>query len=262
MAAAVAKAQADARVVGLYSYPKSGNTWARSIIAAACAMPDDPGTLQRYVTDTHKGRVMTDPWAFQGRNWYFYKSHHQKVLTRHKGDQFRTDRLVSIHRHPLDVFVSYLNFVSGNVAPKAGAALPFRFASVDALTPDQIEILFAIFLEHGTLVPQNRLFGSVFGHWAKFSARADASGDVLLMRYEDLEADFAHQVARLCGFVGLRDIDLGETFQRADQRTAANGKFFWKRASGGHRDYLSDEQIGRFHDRHGATMRAMGYPGQ
>ena len=77
---------------------------------------------------------MADPWAFQGRDWYFYKSHHQRVLTRHKGDQFATDRIVSIHRNPLDVFVSYLNFVSGNVSPQAGSALPFRFASVGDLS--------------------------------------------------------------------------------------------------------------------------------
>ncbi|NKB27694.1 MAG: hypothetical protein GKR99_09120 [Rhodobacteraceae bacterium] len=251
--------KASARIVGLYSYPKSGNTWVRSIIVAACGMPDNPGTLQRYVTDTHKGRVMTDPWAFQGRHWYFYKSHHQQVLTRHQGDHFATDRIVSIHRHPLDVFVSYLNFVSGNVAPQAGAALPFRFASVDALTEAQMETLFAIFLEHGTLVPQNRLFGSVFGHWIAFSALAASGGDVLLMRYEDLEADFAHQVARLCGFVGLHDVDLEATFRGADRRTAANGKFFWKRSSGGHKAHLSEAQIARFHERHGAAMQAMGY---
>lgn len=248
-----------ARVVGLYSYPKSGNTWVRSIIAAACAMPEDKGTLQRYVTDTHKGRVMTDPWPFQGRDWYFYKSHHHKVLTRHRSDRFRTDRVISIHRHPLDVFVSYLNFVSANVAPQAGTALPFRFESVEALTPEQLEALFAIFLDHGTLVPQNRLFGSVFSHWRRFSDRAEEQGDVLMLRYEDLEADFAFQVARICGFVGLTDIDTGAVFAGADKRTQANGKFFWRRSSGGHKAHLTDAQIARFQDRHGDAMAAMGY---
>ena len=158
-------------VVGLYSFPKSGNTWLRAIIAGLCDIPAGPGMLQKFVTDTHYGKVLENPWEFQGKDWYFYKSHRKEVLTDHQGEVFNTDRILYIYRHPLDVFMSYLNFVSQNVSPKAGESLPVKVTTVEELTPDELETLFAIFVEHGTLFPQNKAFGSMFEHVAYFRAR-------------------------------------------------------------------------------------------
>ena len=80
------------QVIGLYSFPKSGNTWLRAIIAGLAKMPNDPGTLQKYVTDTQYGRVLENPWPYQGTKWYIYKSHFKAPLTEHKGEQISTDK--------------------------------------------------------------------------------------------------------------------------------------------------------------------------
>lgn len=246
-------------VVGLYSFPKSGNTWLRAMICALTAMPTGPGVMQRYVTDSHFGPVIADPWPFQYRDWYFYKSHHRRPLTEHMGQSFFTDKIIHIRRHPLDVFMSYLNFVSGNVSPNAGKSLPVQFERVEDLTPAEFETLYGIFLGHGTLFPQNHAFGTVFSHAASFRALRDQGRDVLCLRYEDLADDFDAQARAVSDFLGLRNIDIGAVFAETDSRTRQNGKFFWKRRKENFRDYLSAAQIARFTARHGAEMRAMGY---
>ena len=248
-----------AAVVGLYSFPKSGNTWLRAIIAAITGIPPGPGMLQRHITDTHFGPALQNAWGFQGRDWYFYKSHHREVMTEHEGQRFTTDRIIHINRHPLDVFMSYLNFVSRNVSPRAGASLPIQFDRVEDLSADEMETLFAIFLEHATLFPRNRVFGNIFEHAESFRTRAAEKGDVLDLRYEDLSNDFVGEVTRLCDFLGFARVNVHRAFRIADRRTKQNGKFFWKRQTETYRSFLTEDQIGRFAERHGASMDALGY---
>ena len=247
------------QVVGLYSFPKSGNTWLRAIIAGATGMPMGPGVMQKYVTDTHYGKVMQNPWAFQGKDWYFYKSHHKQLLADDDGDPLNTDKVLYIYRHPLDVFMSYLNFVSGNVSPNAGKALKITFDKVEDLTPDEMEYFFGIFLEHGTLVPQNKAFGGMFEHIANFKKLKETWGHVHIMRYEDLYDDFEKHVAEMCDFLGLENIDIRSVYRTADRRTKQNGKFFWKRQKENFRNYLTDEQVTRFVTKWSDEMKALGY---
>lgn len=247
------------QVVGLYSFPKSGNTWLRAIVAGATNMPTGPGVLQKYVTDSHFGKVIENPWHFQGTDWYFYKSHRKHVLREHEGQTFDTDKIVYIYRHPLDVFLSYVNFVSKNVSPAAGKSLNISFDTVEDLTPEQMEYLFDIFLEHATLVPANRAFGGVFEHIENFQRLAEAKGNVQIIRYEDLFDSFDETAGSIFEFLGFRDIDVESAYKFADNRTKQNGKFFWKRQKENFRNYLTDEQVSRFVDRHGDKMKALGY---
>lgn len=248
------------RIVGLYSFPKSGNTWLRAVVAGIAGIPEGPATLQKYVTDTHYGRVVEDPWEFQGINWYFYKSHHKNVLTEHKDQTFVTDKVLYIYRHPLDVFVSYLNFISNNVSPQAGASLGISFDRVEDLTGPEMERLFSAFVAHGTLFPQNRMFGSIFENIGNFRQLKEENPDLVhILRYEDLMDDFRGEVRKICDFVGFRDIDVEAVFQAADKRTQKNGKFFWKRQKENYRNYLSAAQVDRFHYVYGKEMKQLGY---
>lgn len=247
------------RVVGLYSFPKSGNTWLRNIIAAMVGIPHDKDALQRYVTDSHYGPVMEDPWNFKETDWYFYKSHRKSLLKVHHNQSFTTDRIVYIYRHPLDVFVSYLNFVSNNVDPAAGESLGVSFDKVEDLTPDQMERLFSLFLDKGTLFPQNRQFGSIFENINSFFELRETAGNVHILRYEDLFDDFHAQVGAIADFVGLGPVDSEKIFAQADRGTARNGKFFWKRQKENFRNYLTQDQIDRFWLAYGDLMIPLGY---
>lgn len=246
-------------VVGLYSFPKSGNTWLRAIIGAITGMPHGPGMMQRYVTDSHYGPVIENPWMFQKRDWYFYKSHRKTPLVDHLDQNFDTDKFVYIYRHPLDVFVSYLNFVSKNVSPNAGQSLPVQFDKVEDLDAASMERLFAIFLEHATLFPRNKTFGGVFEHLALFRQLQENGSDVLILRYEDLMDNFNDEIIRLCDFLGFGDIDHQHVFDTADKRTRKNGKFFWKRQKENYRNYLTEDQIERFNTRYAKELQDQGY---
>lgn len=246
-------------IVGLYSFPKSGNTWLRAIIAGIAGIPDGPGSLQKYVTDTHYGKVIETPWEFQGENWYFYKSHHKKVLTEHKEQKFYTDKVLYIYRHPLDVFVSYLNFVSNNVSPQAGASLNMSFDKVEDLTPNEMEKLFSLYLANGTLFPQNKVFGTIFENINNFHKLRDTNGNVHIIRYEDLIDNFEESVNGLASFVGFKDVDAGKVFADAEKRTSKNGKFFWKKQKNNYLNYLNEDQVTRFRKVYGAEMEKLGY---
>jgi hypothetical protein len=247
------------KIVGLYSFPKSGNTWLRAIIAGIAGIPTGPGMLQKYVTDTHYGKVLETPWEFQGTNWYFYKSHHKNVLTDHKDQQFVTNKIVYIHRHPLDVFMSYLNFVSNNVSPQAGVSLNISFDKVEDLSPAEMEKLFSLYIAHGTLFPQNRTFGSIFENIRTFKTLQGTNDNVHIVRYEDLIGNFAGSVEEICTFIGFHDIDINKVFDYAERRTGKNGKFFWKKQKDNYKNYLTEGQISRFYQVYSAEMEALGY---
>lgn len=248
------------RVVGLYSFPKSGNTWLRAIMAAAIGVPEGPGMMQKYMTDTHYGKVMENPWEFMGVDWYFYKSHHKEVMTEHMGETFHTDKVLHIYRHPLDVFVSYLNFVSKNVSPELGRKLlDIEFESVDELSEAQMERLFSLWLTHVTLFPQNKVFGSLF-EATKLFRKAQAAGEpVHIVRYEDLKEDFRGTCQGMFDFLGFEGVDTEAVFKDADARTAQNGKFFWKRSAKNYEKYLSEDQIRRFNMVYAREMAELGY---
>ena len=247
-------------VVGLYSFPKSGNTWLRAIIASLTGIPNGPGMLQKYVTDTHYGKIMENPWNFQGTDWYFYKSHFKEPLLKHKDETVHTDKIVYIYRHPLDVFLSYLNFVSNNVSPQAGQSLGISFDKVEDLTPVQMEKLFSLYVVNATLFPQNRKFGSVFESIKSFKAlQQERPSFVHVLRYEDLQDNFTAEVDKICSFLGFDAIDVATVFEEADKRTRQNGKFFWKRQKNNYENFLTPEQIARFNDVYKDEMKSIGY---
>lgn len=252
-------AEPERRIVGIYSFPKSGNTWLRAIIAAMFGMPNAPGALQKYVTDTHFGRVLDDPWEHDGRAWYFYKSHHKQPLSEHRGQRFTTDKILYIYRHPLDVFVSYLNFVSQRVSPQAGRSLGVQFSRVEDIPPREMERLFSLFLAHGTLFPQNRAFGTIFENIASFIELERCGKPVLILRYEELKQDFSTQIERIAAHLELSAVDARTIHEGAEIRTRKNGRFFWKKRSGNFRHYLTDEQIERFMWVHEERMASLGY---
>ena len=245
-------------VVGLYSFPRSGNTWLRQIVASALDIPAN--MLQRFVSDMAYGQIVTHPVVYEDRQWYFYKSHHKSLVTEHRGQEIKTDKVVYIYRHPLDVFLSYLNFASKNVNSKVGQRLPFQIESVEKLTEEQLDALFSVFMTYGTITPQNRAYGGYFEHVENAFALRKRGVDVHIMRYEDLLNEFGPTADAMFKFLGMPNVDVEAVFGEADKRTAQDGRFFWKRQSKTHEQFLSREQIDTFNKTFHDKLVAIGYP--
>ena len=245
--------------VGLYSFPKCGNTWLRAIVAGMVEIPQQPHDMQTYLTDIYQGVPYENPWDFQGRRWYFYKAHHGRILDSYRDRPLDTDKVVYIYRHPLDAFLSYLNFASASVAPQAADGFPVAVETVDELTAGQMEALFSIFLENGTMLPHVTDYGSIFSHAQHFIDLSRQGGNVHVLRYEDLSADFEKEVLRIAHFLGLEDIDTQAVFAAAEARTRQDGRFFWKRKVGNYRAFLDQDQIERFETRYASELRELGY---
>lgn len=250
-------------LIGLHSFPKSGNTWLRAIIAGLIGLPTEPGRMAEYVIDTHMGqRIGQRPWRFAGQDWCFYKSHNMAPHVVEDGRVIRPDRILYIHRHPLDVFVSYLNYLSGNVTGLSEKVFGFAFARVEDLTPAQMDRLFRRFLIHGTFDPRPaNPFGNIFDSIDSFRALQAQGQPVHLLRYEDLAADFDRTVLGICGFldIAIAPDDLDRVRRTAEGLTAGDGRFFWKRRVGTHHAYLGAGQIDSFWDRHHHRMQGLGH---
>jgi hypothetical protein len=251
------------QLLGLYSFPKSGNTWLRAIIAAIFRVPVEHGMMAEYVIDTHMGQqIGLRPWRFADQTWCFYKSHNKLPAVTQGDTVIRPNKIIYIYRHPLDVFTSYLNYLSGNVTGLSQKVFGFTFDNVEDLTPEELNRLFDKFCTHGTFDPRPaNPFGNLFESIDNYIALRDAGQPVLILRYEDLTDDFDAQIAQICAFldVPLEPGDLDRIRTVSESLTAGDGKFFWKRKVGTHQAYLSEAQIDTFWEQHHSRMTALGY---
>ena len=234
---------------GIYSFPKSGNTWVRAVIAALF-----DGDMEA-VPDLHMHGLAT---AGVHNGLRFYKHHGQRLQVQHQGVPFATSHIIHIRRNPLDVFVSYLNYRSANV--EGVGAIPFD--SVDAIRgSDLFDLYFHTFVLTGHLATGSfaTLTGDYFAHNRAWSARLASHPHAQSLKYEDLLADPLGQLGFLNEWLALAPGQLARMLDRAEQHTAQDGKFYWKRTSGTYFDYLSDAQIDLFLKYRGAETAALGY---
>lgn len=177
--------------VWVVSYPKSGNTWTRFLIANLVARDTavDWTNIERLVPDIYAGRDSL--YRSLPRPRYF-KSH----------ESYRPEyrRVVFIVRDPRDVAVSYFHFA------KKTKALS-KEASFDEFMP--------LFLE-GRIDPYGS-WGENVGSW--LGARRGSPG-FLVIRYEDLLTDTIGELIRIAQMLKLPYDD--EVLQRAIENSRAD----------------------------------------
>lgn len=160
--------------VWIVSYPKSGNTWTRFLIANLVAgdEPVDWSNIERFVPDIYDNR---DPHLRALPRPRYFKSH----------EAYRPEyrRVVFIVRDPRDIAVSYYHFVrkAHRLPPEAS-----------------ISEYMATFLE-GRIDPYGN-WGENVGSW--LGARRGTE-DFTVVRYEDLLEDAEAQLARIADALKL-----------------------------------------------------------
>ncbi len=189
-------------VIWLASYPKSGNTWLRFLLANLLfGRVAATGDLRKMIPDLHWGFDLGD---FLGRDWMLVKTH--SLFGPEFALQERTRKVIYIVRNPLDVLVSNLNFL-----------LLRRYDEVDKMAQgmgpnvDKAEmnkIVAQIYVDEYIAAlgdPGWRETG--YGSWVE-NVESWLSGGhgcpVLTVCYEDLLTDTRAEMDRICAFLDLR----------------------------------------------------------
>ena len=279
---------APAGIVWLASFPKSGNTWFRMLLAnlaAGEAGPADINGLEEsggiagsrlefeavtmldsaLLADDEIDRLRPRVYAhiaagLTEQRWM--KAHDAYALNRDGEPTLGRGvarRIVYIVRDPRDVAVSYAHHTDSTI----DKAIETMNAPDKSLAGQR----------HGmSLQLRQRLLGWS-GHAASWLDQTDTP--VHLVRYEDLRADPAATFARALAFAerpatpeeiarAVRHADFAE-LQRQErekgfsERLSTSAPFFRSGRAGGWREVLSAEQVRRLEEAHGPMMRRLGY---
>ena len=180
-----------AKIVWLASYPKSGNTWLRFMIANLVA-GDISSSVQvmKQVPDIHEG--------INGQHLY---GNHTVVVKTHwkywSGIPLREDMIGALYviRHPIDVLESNLNYAF----QRSGA---LREGKNETGVVDSAKRWADDYIRHGGC---SRFFDYGIGTWEE-NVRSWLWGGLaiprLLVRYEDLLADTIGGLTKVAKFLG------------------------------------------------------------
>lgn len=159
----------------IVSYPRSGNTWTRFLIANLL-FADQP------VSFANIERLIPDAEALSSR--YMKRLPSPRVIKTHQYFDHRYPKVLYITRDPRDVVLSYYNF-----------SRKYRHIADDYPLEDYV---------HGLVT--GALHATAWGTWAEnvgtWLAARNGRPAFLLLRYEDLIADTQTELAKVACFFG------------------------------------------------------------
>ncbi len=197
-------------VVWLASYPRSGNTWVRFLLANLMDTPvTNSAAMAQRVPDLHRGWPTLDP----AQPFACIKTHYRPdrlstapMLT---GRPLTQGGAILLVRHPVPVMASNLRYFLARVvlAPDGPTRAEQTAAFISHWTA---EGGFRPWTEQG--------FGTWADHVATWRQQA-AHLPVMMLRYEDLQADPEREVTRLAHFLGLPDSRVAAAIAHSDFET-------------------------------------------
>lgn len=234
-------------VLGIYSFPKSGNTWVRSIIGALFPRG------KAEVPDLHQS-PLSDSGTYNG--FRFYKHHSGRLVTEWKGETLDTTHIIHIRRNPLDVFLSYMNFQSRNVSDSA--LIPYD--SVDEIKGTLLfDMYFHTFITTGHVTEFQQVTRSYFANNQYWINYAKKHPNVACIKYEDLFHNAEETLGFLKEWLSLEPGQLRDMLETASGVTTKDGKFYWKQQEKNFLNYLTKEQIELFLEYRGKDTARIGY---
>ncbi len=242
---------------GIYSFPKSGNTWMRELLRAIFDISDS--TSDSIPDIYEKGVNGKTVIADDGQKWMFYKSHSKNEVTKYKEQQIKNDLIIYIVRNPYDVFCSQLNYVLRGFEKNKGRLIVTCESVDEAKEKGVIDDYFSAFSVYGTLDPYFWDAGNWIENVSYWLKRADESKNVIVIRYEDMVSDIVTALKPITEALGVDEEKITSAFKLADSRTNDGGKFFWKKSSGTYRRYLNKRSIEKFKIFHSDIIETLGY---
>ncbi len=237
----------------LVSYPKSGNTWMRMLLANLLKEDDEEIALHnvnKYVPDIHASdklrSVIAEGSVFAGLPYQFLKTHDAYLPF------YRDKQVIYIVRDGRDALTSYYHYLKARTdhAVSLGDVIRGRY---DA---------------------PGRSWSSHVVNWAKGACRRKAT-----FKYEDLVADTAKEVRRLLAILGwepdsdriaraienssfekLKMLEGKHGWMRESRTEAGKGTPFFRKGSvGDWRSIFSPADTSEFWRYHQEGMRLHGY---
>ena len=243
-------------VFGIYSFPKSGNTWLRHIFAKIFGV--DHGDYQVFIPDIHQKSIPCKLSEHAGNHYFCYKSHTPDYIKKYNGLDFETNIVLHIRRNPLDLFLSQMNFISNNTS--SAAAIPFNNV-VEIRDSKLLEYYFGCFMVAGTAQPTFLASGTYFSNNINWMNRAEQYPhlNIICIRYEDLIDDPVNTLLPVVTQLGFGADTLREAFASVAQEFQRDGKFYWKMGKNYYREYLKDEWINDFIRYRAPELERLGY---
>lgn len=252
---------------GLYSFPKSGNTWIRDFLSKILQFRNIQNDavvkeFSQFFPEVYATEINDDVAIHVDSledDFIFYKSHDKFSNTHVAGKSINTKFVIYIIRNPLDVFISQANYltsvVSGNFS--------INHSSVDDILSSRcMDLYLSSFILYGTLQPEFTSAGSWFdnvAYWMSDAPERDHGIQVIRIRYEDLVLDFFAAIDKVAKILGFSDDQLLLCYNFTKESTLIDNKFFWKQKVDNYKDYLSDTQIKKFVKYHGSKCANLGY---
>lgn len=251
-------------IIWVASYPKSGNTWVRFILAALLGYDaTDSSVIEEVIPDIHKRQGL----AIKPGTRNFAKTHYAYDTSPQIAQV--TKGFIYVLRNPLDVLASN-----------------FSYLGIDAESDSVKQGFVEEFVSTGGLDRWRQAGMGSWEHNLESWAHAGTSVPYVFLRYEDMLMDPASAVRQIAEFIALEptpsDIDSivaqtsFEALSTLENQEKSGGRrgFFTCEArakkkkdfrfmnqgrSGTYADVLTDTQIARVLDRFQDTMRAAAY---
>lgn len=262
------------------SYPKSGNTWVRCLIASlqSGGAPVRLGGLGDAAPNSAARAWLEACIEVDSADMLASELNAMRAQA-HREEGARRLRFLKVHDRydpqlfPADVTLGAVHIVRDprDVAPSWADHMGVDVDTAIARMADDALVMSRSAYSFRPQVPQR--FGSWSGHARSWLD--DAPGPRLLLRYEALLADPLGEATRLarflglptdagcvaravdaCDFEALRAIEEREGFA---ERQKGQQRFFRQGRSGAWRGVLRPEQAGRIVADHGVMMRRLGY---
>lgn len=251
------------KFVAIASFPRSGNTWVRSILSHLLFNGDIA-----KIPDKHKANIFAAAGyrMNEGLSYSLYKTHERVLTNTFFQKEVVHAAAIHIRRHPLDVFLSYLNYLllDDDQLPDSSFArqTPFAFdpGSLDRiLEQDILDVFFGAFFAFGTLTPNFTAAGTYFDSNLYWVTRNDDDIPVFRVKYEDLHGNGPSSLMAVAEFFGKTADQLAAAFAKAAEDTKKDGGFFWRQSTGIYKEFLKEEHLRKFERAYGDRMAALGY---
>ena len=242
----------------LASYPKTGSTWLRKIIAEIVS----PGeSADAVVPSFFKRFPDVKEYEVQGRKLGFVKTHLYPQHPNFGMLRGQISSIVTIYRHPMDVLLSSLNYAK--VKDARSCFIGNIPKSVEQIIADgEIQHYIDDFLNHDGLnwySAQSGPFSLYQRRWRSMAERFP----YFEICYEDMVAAPHKTLADLVKFMfrERRDEEVEHILLQAEARTKQDGQFYWRRQAFGYRALLTQSLCEDIDKRFRSVLDELGYGG-